>query len=41
MAGFVGSMMAEQFFDSVSDLGEGNLSAQPGDEQMDDLGGDF
>jgi hypothetical protein len=46
VAGFVGSMIAEQFFDSVGDFGEGDLSAQPGDDQMDDsagddLGGDF
>src|ERR687885_857320 len=40
VAGFVGSMIAEQFFDSVGDFGEGDLSAQPGDDQMDDSAGD-
>jgi hypothetical protein len=40
VGGFVGSMIAEQFFDSIGDvgLGESDLSAQPGDEQVDDSG---
>ncbi len=46
VAGFVGSMLAEQLFDSAGDFGEGDLSAQPGNEQIGDsrgdyLGGDF
>ena len=42
VTGFVGSVIADQFFDSVGDIdfGGSDPSAQPGDEQMDDSAGD-
>jgi hypothetical protein len=43
-AGFVGSLVAQQFLDSVGDLGfdEGDTSEQSGDEETyDDAGGDY
>lgn len=42
VAGFVGSMIAEEFFNSVGDLGfgESDTGTQPGDEQTDDGAGD-
>jgi hypothetical protein len=39
-AGFVGSLVAQQFLDSVGGFDEGDTSEQSGDEETYDAGGD-
>jgi len=45
VGGFVGSMIAEQFFNSMGDVGfsESDFGAEPGNEQVDegDAGEDY